>query len=56
MKSYIENILDTLVNQIGDRPTGSENDKRANHFVQNCFKELGYEVKSLGFDCVCWEI
>jgi len=50
-----ETVLRTLAEDIGARPTGTEENEAANAYLEGMARELGYEVTELHFDCRRWE-
>ncbi|MFW5797998.1 MAG: M28 family peptidase [Spirochaetota bacterium] len=50
-----ETVLRTLAEDIGARPTGTEENEAANAYLEGIARELGYEVMELPFDCRRWE-
>ena len=50
-----ETVLRTLAEDIGARPTGTEESEAANAYLEGMARELGYEVTELHFDCRRWE-
>ena len=46
--------LDFLVDEIGPRPGGSEEDHRAAGYIAQVMAGLGWQVEEQRFDCPCW--
>ncbi len=51
---FIADCLQELSVRIGERPVGSANNQRAEHFISETFKASGLEVEHQEFACMDW--
>ena len=54
MREQIEQYLQVLCNEIGERPTGSEANQKAVDYVSKEFEKCGCQVQRQRFDCMDW--
>jgi aminopeptidase YwaD len=47
----LNEILNYISVEIGERPTGSENNQKVERYTENYFKKQGYKVELQRFDC-----
>jgi len=54
LKMGLKKHLDILCNKIGERHLGSEGEKEAQKYIEEQFKEIGYEVVRENFSAPSW--
>jgi aminopeptidase YwaD len=52
--SNVQRHLHTLAVEIGERPVGSANNRRAGVYIAAVLRAAGCHVEELGFDCLDW--
>lgn len=54
-EDIINEALEVITDEIGARPIGTENNRKANHFLKMKALQMGYDVISLPIECFLWE-